>query len=137
MTAIRTTFQAMIRANGADGPTILPYLHPREIDSTLDAIDDGGLVAVADPREGAIIALATPEIAQTIVDRPDVEDRVNELLFELREARRELSNLRQIAREVLAEKEPSDWGWKIDDAADDVQKALDGATDHAEDLRHD
>jgi hypothetical protein len=94
-------------------------------------------VAVADPREGAIIALATPEIAQTIVDRPDVEDRVNELLFELREARRELSNLRQIAREVLAEKEPSDWGWKIDDAADDVQKALDGATDHAEDLRHD
>lgn len=133
MIAVRTTFQTMIRANGSDGPVILDYLHPREIDSTLDAIDDGGLVAVADPREGAIIALATPEIAQTIVDRPDA-DRVAELLAELREARRELSNLRQIAREVLAEKEPSDWGWKIDDAADDVQKALDGATDHAESL---
>jgi uncharacterized protein YfcZ (UPF0381/DUF406 family) len=136
MSAIRTTYGDPM-ARVWEGPTILPYLHPREIDSTLDAIADGDLVAVADPREGAIIALATPEIAKAITNRPDVKDVVNELLSELREARRELDNLRQIAREVLAEKEPTDWDWKIEDAADDVQKALDGATDHAEDLRHD
>jgi uncharacterized protein YfcZ (UPF0381/DUF406 family) len=134
VSTIRTTYGQMIRASGSDGPAILPYLHPREIDSTLDAIADGDLVAVADPREGTIVALATPEIAGTITNRPDVEDRVNDLLSELREARRELDNLRQIAREVLAEKEPADWDWKLEEAADDVQKALDGATDHAESL---
>jgi hypothetical protein len=65
----RTTFST------ATSPQLapLPYLHSREIDGLLDDIDSGALIALcANPTggigAGEIVALATPEIAEAIVN---------------------------------------------------------------------
>jgi hypothetical protein len=128
MTAVASTYQVPNR--GKAGPTILPYLHPREIDNVLDAIDDGRLAAVA--QDGEILAVATPAAAEMIVRGN--QDTVEELLYGLREATREIDNLRTIVREVMAEKDPAEHAYRIEEAIDDVDKAVNGATDYAENL---
>jgi predicted RNA-binding protein len=111
-------------------PAILPYLQPREIDNVLDAIDDGRLAAVA--QDGEILAVATPAAAEMIVRSN--QDAVEDLLAELREAIRELGNLRTIVGEVMVEKDPAEHVYRIEEAIDDVSKAINGATDYAENL---
>jgi hypothetical protein len=113
---------------------VLPYLTDREVDGIVDAICDGRLVAVADTVEKGITAVASPEVADLLVKHDD--DAAGELLEELREANRELDNLRQIMREVLAEKDPSDFEYRLDDAIDDVRKGIDGALTIAEDMEN-
>jgi hypothetical protein len=115
----------------------IPYLHPREVEAAHVALDAGELVAVAKSETGAIgygtiVALARPDLADDLVNRD--ADLVNDLRYELTEARRELANLRTIVGEVFAEKEPSDHVWKLEDAVDDVDRALDSAVDIAEEM---
>jgi hypothetical protein len=129
---IATTF----RESGSMPLSVMPYLHPREIDGVLDAIDDGDLVAIVDSREHIhtpeIVALARPELADEIVRR-DTEV-ITELREALKQARKELTSTRDIVREVFAEKEPGDHVWRIESALDDVKSELESATDYAEEL---
>lgn len=137
MSAIRTTFSDAGHHRGARTRTI-PYLQPREVAGIMSAVESGALVAVASETvagaigAGEIVAVATPEIAERLTARDP--DLAGELLSELREAARELRNLRTIAGEVMAEREPAEFLYRIENAADDVKKAIDNAIDYAEDL---
>jgi hypothetical protein len=128
MSAIPTTFQPM--AYSSRDRDVMPYLHPREIDSVLDALDDGRLVAVTD--SGEIVAVATPDLADEIVKRDD--STVKMLRHELKTALKELSSLATIIGEVMAESRPQDFDYRLHDAAEDVRRALSGAIDASEDL---
>jgi len=114
----------------------VPYLHPREVDGILDAIDSGELIAVAEssttPGYSTIVALAREDLAESLTKRDD--DAIKELQKALQDTRKELQSLRTIIGEVFAEKEPADWRFKLDDAADDVRKALDDADFYAREL---
>lgn len=114
----------------ADHAAILPYLQPREVDTVLDAIGDQRLVPVA--RDGEIIALAVPEVADRIVADGD-RATADQLYSRLRETADELASLRATIGEVFAEKEPADFAYRLHDAGDDVQRALDAAIDTSED----
>jgi hypothetical protein len=108
----------------------MPYLHERELDNILNALADGRLVAIA--QDGEIIAAATPEVADELTKRDN--EVIDELLKRLGNADKELRSLRQIMREVLAESEPSDFSYRVDDAIDDVERELDRAIGIAEDM---
>jgi hypothetical protein len=129
---IPTTIGASIDAN----LIVMPRLTDREVDSILDAIDAGELLAIADPGKtpgaGTIVALADTEHAAKLTDR---DDEVIELLRrELEETSKELDALRTIIGEVFAETEPRDHRWKLEEAEYDVRKQLDYARTSAEAL---
>jgi hypothetical protein len=111
---IPTTIGASIDAN----LIVMPRLTDREVDSILDAIDAGELLAIADPGKtpgsGTIVALADADHAAKLTDRDD--DTIAELRRELEEASKELDSLRTIIGEVFAETEPRDHRWKLDEA---------------------
>lgn len=121
---IASTFQSVTAADR----TILPYLHPREIDNVLDAIDSGELRAVVD-EQGAIIALAQSDVADTIAAQDGTDEVIQDVRHALDEATRELNSLREIVREVMVEKHPPDHDYRIENAADDVQSAIAQASD--------
>jgi hypothetical protein len=115
----------------------LPYLTDRELDGIVDAICDGELVAVADisgqgQRTGQIVAVAVPELADELTNRDPFG--VKTMREHLRKTLHELESLRTIIGEVMAEKCPRDFRYRLDDAEADVQRALDSAIDASEDL---
>src|ERR1044072_671202 len=113
--------------NGALPMHVAPYLTERERDAGVKAIDRGALVAVAEtqpfsPHGGGLVALATPALANEIASRHG--DELDELKAELKEAARELANLRTIIGEVMAEKNPREHDYRLHNAADDVAAAI-------------
>jgi NAD-dependent DNA ligase len=114
----------------ADHAAILPYLQPREIDAVLDAIDDQRLVPVA--RNGEIIALAVPDVADSIANSDPSLPK--QLRTQLQMAQHKLESLRTIIGEVMAEEVPQDFDYRLLDTADDVCGALGAAIDISEDL---
>src|SRR4051812_7495573 len=131
MSAIRTTI------GGHRDVQVIPYLHPREVDYILDAIDAGDLVAIADsagctPGGGSIVVLAEPVMAEKIAKRDD--ENLEALRDALARAERELSSLVTIIGEVFAENEPGDYRWRVQDAAHDVRKELGDAVAVAEEM---
>lgn len=132
MSGVQTTFLRR-REIGDDAKlTVLPYLTEREADGILDAIDAGHLRAVAND-EGAIVAVMEPVRADDYV-QPSYGDARDRLYNRLREAADELKSLQTIIGEVMAEKYPRDFRGRLEEAADDVQGALDSAIDASEDL---
>lgn len=134
MSAIRTT---MAGSTPSADVQVIPYLREREIDSILDAIDAGDLVAIADsagcaPGGGTIVALAAPTMVERIAKRDD--DSVQDVRDALARAERELSSLVDIIGEVFAEKEPGDFRYRVQDAAHDVQHELAAAVAAAEEM---
>lgn len=108
--------------------TVAPYLHSREIDGIIDAIDTGELVAIVSEDSthvSEIVALATPDLADEIVKRDN--EVVKELQLALADASKELEALKTIIGEVFAEDTPADHRWKLDEAARDVREELDNA----------
>lgn len=127
---IVSSFASMFAAGGLQ---VLPRPTDREIAQILAAVESGELVPVIDvqPLGGSpIVAVVTADYA----DRLIASEEADSLRDELRDAAAELSTLRTIIGEVMAEKEPADFAYRLEDAVDDVQAALDRAVDHAEDL---
>jgi hypothetical protein len=116
----------------------MPHLTPREVDSITAAIGFGdwvGILAEEGPTMpgcGEVVAIAAPEFAEKLTRRDD--ETIRELKDELERASEELASLTTIIGEVFAEKEPSDWRWKLDDAAYDVKRQLDYALDSVDAL---
>lgn len=108
----------------------IPYLTTRERDGIIDALDAGELVGVVDADANAIVAVATPQLADQLEHRDD--DALKCLDRELAIALSEIQSLTDIIGEVLAEKEPSDYRYRLEDAAYDVRKAIAGAIDVTE-----
>jgi hypothetical protein len=131
MSAILTTFMETSYMGAESRSTILPYVTERELDQVWDATADGRLIAVA--RDGEVIAVAVPEVAEQLTSHdPDV---AGELLAELREARRELRSALDIARETMAERNPGEYLYRVENALDDVRTGLDNAIAQAEELK--
>jgi len=114
----------------------VPYLHPREVDGILDAIDSGELIAVSEssttPGYSTIVALAREDIADSLANRDDAA--IKQLKRDLANALREIKSLEEIIGEVFAENEPSDWSWRLEHAALDVRERIEAAIDNAEEM---
>jgi len=130
MTTLRTTFLPRI-GRSDHRPVILPSITERELDQVWDATADGTLLAVA--HEGELIACATREWADRIVNGPD-QNAINALDAALLRAQDELRSLRDIIGEVMSEANPRDHRWRLDDAALDVEKQLDALDDALDEM---
>jgi hypothetical protein len=114
----------------------LPSLREREYDAICDALADGALVALASADE--IVGALTPEHADAYLalaeDKPARDRRAEKVAAELHSLSEELRTLRQIVREVMAEKRPQDFDHRIAACIDDAEGILKGATELAEEL---
>lgn len=120
MTTIRTTFVTPLPRAGLE---TLSRLQDREITSIVEAVTDGRLVGIVDQKAGEIVGALTPEYADQLCKSID-NDVLEGLTKHLHDLERELSTLRQIVKEVMAEKEPGDFKYRIDDCIYDAEEIL-------------
>lgn len=128
---IRTTHMAQAAYSNTSLST-MAYLMRHERDALIRAIDSGELIPVADPKEGLIIGLATSDHVDKLTD--DKSDQANDVLSELESLRQELDTLETIVKEVMSEKLPADFDYRIFDCIDDAVNILNRAQIGAEGL---
>jgi hypothetical protein len=132
---IATTFQPPFSVRGG-GLQTLPRLTERERASVVTAMDAGELVPVinSQPTSGAeIVAVVAPDHLERFCTEPDDWTRTT-IDNRLAELSNELDSLREIVREVMAEKQPADFRYRILDSLSDAVDLLKLAQDAAESL---
>jgi hypothetical protein len=118
------------------GLRTLPRATERERESIIAALDTGELVPVIDsqPLDGtSIVAAIAPEYVERFCAESDegVRADLNNRLAELRD---ELDTLRVIIGEVMAEKQPGDFRYRLLDCLDEAVNLLTRAQSATEDL---
>jgi hypothetical protein len=133
VTPIRTTYEKPLPRAGLE---TLSRLQDREIASIVEAVTDGRLVGVVDHKAGEIVGALMPEYAdQLCADTNDNRfDASSYLAQNLMELQNELVTLRQIVKEVMAEKEPGDFQYRIDDCIYDAESFLESANSVVEEM---
>jgi hypothetical protein len=131
---IATSYFPSFSAGGGLQP--LPRATEREREGIIAALDTGELVPVIDsqPLDGtSIVAAVAPEYVDRFCAESDDGVRA-ELDNRLAELRDELDTLRVIIGEVMAEKKPGDFRYRLLDCLDDAVNLLTRAQSATEDL---
>lgn len=141
---VATTYVPSNHASCARELAVLPSLREREFDGVCDALADGQLVALVlsgsehEVCFSEIVGALTPEYADALVslteEKPARDKRAEKLGTELQSLRAELTTLREIVREVMAEKCPQDFTHRIGGCVDDAEGILKDAIEMAEEL---
>lgn len=119
-----------------NGLRSLPRATARERESIIAALDTGELVPVIDSQpldDTSIVAAIAPEYVERFCAEPDDGVRA-ELDNRLAELGDELDTLRVIIGEVMAEKQPGDFRYRLLDCLNDAVKLLARAQSATEDL---